>query len=49
MIVEKVQKAKNSTLSTFHIMNFLCNALAGAHPPITTPIIVCPSSRVQSY
>ncbi len=45
-IVQKVQKAQNSTLSTFHIMNSLSNALVGAHSPITTPIIVCPSSRV---
>ncbi len=45
-IIEKVQKAQNSTLSTFHIMNSLCNAFVRAHPPITAPIIVCPSSKV---
>jgi hypothetical protein len=48
-IVEKVQKPQNLMFSTFHIMNSLCNALARARPPITSPIIVCPSSRVQSY
>jgi hypothetical protein len=48
-IVEKVQKAQNSMFSTFQIMNSLCNALARARPPITSPIIVYPSSRMQSY